>query len=125
MKKLFSLILFCMVLGMTSSCTSGKYAAVDSLRNLTYELEDNSYYYDYRDWDRAKNKYNRINDRISRYQYTPSERTEIGELQGKCMGYFAKGTVNSITDGITGVINQVKGAIKGAKDAWNNNNRGR
>lgn len=114
-----------MVLGMTSSCTSGKYAAVDSLRNLSYELEDNSYYYDYRDWDRAKSKYNRINDRISCYQYTPSERTEIGELQGKCMGYFAKGTVSTITDGITGVINQVKGAVKGVKDAWNNKNRGR
>ena len=125
MKKIFSLILFCMALGMTSSCTSGKYAAVDSLRNLAYELEDNSSYYDYRDWDRAKSKYNRITDRISRYQYTPSERTEIGELQGRCMGYFAKGTVNSITDGITGVINQVKGAVKGVQDAWNNRDRRR
>jgi hypothetical protein len=41
------------------------------------------------------------------------------------MGYFAKGTVSTITDGITGVINQVKGAVKGVKDAWNNKNRGR
>ena len=113
MKRTLKIIALFLVVCMFMTACGGKSGA------------DNSYYYDYRDWDRAKNKYNRINDRISRYQYTPSERTEIGELQGKCMGYFAKGTVNSITDGITGVINQVKGAIKGAKDAWNNNNRGR
>ena len=116
MKKLLFL-LFAAVMTL-SSCTSGKYAAVNSLRSLADEIGNNYTYYDAQDWAKAKVKYENINDKISRYEYNSEEKSEIGQLQGTCMGYFAKGTVNSVVDKVTGVVNQAVGIVKGVKEAF-------
>lgn len=100
-----------------SSCTSPRYTAVNRLRNLSEDLAYNYSYYDAQDWAKAKQKYEKINDKISQYRYTPEERSEIGQLQGNIMGYFAKGAVEGVVDKVTGVINQATGIVKGVKDA--------
>ena len=116
MKKLL-FILFAAAMTLTS-CTSPRYTAVNNLRNLSDDLAHNYSYYDAQDWAKAKAKYERINDKIGQYRYTPEERAEIGELQGTCMGYFAKGAVEGVVDRVTGVINQATGIVKGVKDAF-------
>lgn len=119
MKKLLSLILLGVLL-MCTSCISGKYSAVNQLRNLSDDMVANYSYYDYQDWAKAKAKYERINDRISQYRYTADEKSEIGQLQGTCMGIFAKGAVEGVVDRVTGVVNQVTGIVKGVKEAIGN-----
>lgn len=98
-----------------TSCST-KYTAVNHLRSFTNELEMNSKYYELRDWQRAKVKYERINDQLTRHQfdYTSEEKSEIGELQGRCAGYLAK----SALDKAKGVVNQVTGIINGVKEAF-------
>lgn len=99
------------------SCTSPRYTAVNQLRNLSEDLAKNYSYYDAQDWAKAKQKYEKISDKMKQYDYTPEERAEIGELQGTVVAYFAKGAVEGVIDKVTGVINQATGIVKGVKGA--------
>ena len=122
MKKL-AILFFAGALTLTS-CTSSKYAAVNSLRNFTTELgtmANNSSSYNQTDWAKARAKYQNINDKISKYEYTSDERSEIGELQGRCVGYLAKGTANTVVDKVKGAVNQVTGIIEGVKQVLKGN----
>ncbi|MDO4214312.1 MAG: hypothetical protein Q4D12_00145 [Bacteroidales bacterium] len=114
MKKLFSLLLVVVACTLTSCNT--KYTAVNHLRSFTNELEMNSKYYELQDWQRAKVKYERINDQLNKHQfdYTSEEKSEIGELQGRCAGYLAKSAV----DKAKGFVNQVKGIVNGVKEVF-------
>jgi hypothetical protein len=47
------------------------------------------------------------------FDYTPEQKKRIGELEGKCAGYMAKGAKEGIFDKIKGFGNEINGVIQG------------
>lgn len=113
--KLFiavSLIGMCVLL---SSCSTKRHA-ISQLEKFSYELRDNSAYYNYQDWQLAADQFLRIRQNISRYDYTVEERRYIGELEGNCAGYMADGLktkVNSIGAELKGILEGIVRSVTG------------
>ena len=70
-------------------------------------------FYKISDWKKAAYQFQKIRKDISKHDYTPAQRKQIGELEGKCAGYFAAGVKNNITNGIMSIGNEVRGVIEG------------
>lgn len=101
----FSLVLF-------ASCTT-KQGAINNLRSFSYELRDHSQYYDVNDWDKAINKFVKLRDEISKHEYTADERRTIGQLEGECASYMAKGAKDGIINRVSTYTNELQGILEG------------
>ena len=116
MKKFFSIVaLACML----ASCHTGKDAALADLRSLTAQIEQNATVYDYNDWMRVKKRFEKVDNRLMRYDYTADESHEIGELKGRSLGYIAKGVVTKAGDKIIDAASQIKGILDGIQKVLN------
>lgn len=113
MKKHLFIILSALAL-LVSSC-SYRTSAITDLRALTNDIRTYGAEYTIRDWQRVKHEYDKIQDRLSRYDYTAAEREEIGELKGQCVKYFAKGIVTNAAGQIIGISSEIKGILEGLK----------
>ncbi len=111
-KKLFLAILAGILL---SSCHTGKEAALQDLRNLTAEIETNATSYNFNQWLKEQKKYEKIDKRLAKYDYSQAESHEIGELKGECLGYFAKGVLGKASNKIIDAANQIQGIIDGVQ----------
>ena len=103
---------------MTSSCAT-KERAINQLESFSYELRDNSAQYSVREWEKAGKKFVKIRKRIAKHEldYTPAEKAEIGELEGKCAGYMANGIHQGVFDKAQAFGNELKGIIQGILNA--------
>jgi len=100
---------------LLSSCSTKRHA-ISQLEKFSYELRDNSAYYNYQDWQLAADQFLRIRQNISRYDYTVEERRYIGELEGNCAGYMADGLktkVNSIGAELKGILEGIVRSVTG------------
>lgn len=113
MKK-FILIPLAALAMLVSSC-SPKTSAISDLRSLTKDISNYGSEYTLNDWRKIKNEYDQITDRMKRYDYTPAQREEIGELKGQCVKYFAKGLVTNAAGQIIGISSEIKGILEGLK----------
>lgn len=113
MKKI-TLILISALTLLLSSCSTRTSALAD-LRSLTNDIRTYGAEYTLSDWKKVKHEYDKIQDRLLRYDYTPSERQEIGDLKGQCVKYFAKGIVTNAAGQIIGVSSEIKGILEGLK----------
>jgi hypothetical protein len=113
MKLSYKLLLFAFVLVLTTSSCQTKQHAINQLESLSNDLRDNSEFYKISDWKKAAYQFQKIRKDISKHDYTPAQRKQIGELEGKCAGYFAAGVKNNITNGIMSIGNEVRGVIEG------------
>ena len=119
MKKVkFLLVCGAFALMMTSCST--KQRAINQLESFSYELRDNSRYYDLQDWEKAGKKFVDLTKTVKKYQmdYTPEELARIGKLEGECAGYMARGAKDNFTDRLNGFINELKGILQGVTDAF-------
>ncbi len=107
-----SLMMVLMSLLSMSSCQT-KQSALSQLENFSYELRDNSEYYNLADWKKAANQFQKIRNNINKHDYTSAERKQIGQLEGKCAGYFVTGVKNKVTNGLLGIGSEIKGVIEG------------
>lgn len=109
------LILFAMML---SSCST-KMHAVNKLERFSYELRDHSASYTPREWEDAALRFVEIRKAISKHEldYTPEQKARIGQLEGQCAGYMAKGMKQGVFDKVKGVANEIKGILKGILNA--------
>ena len=109
------LILFAMML---SSCST-KMHAVNKLERFSYELRDHSASYTPREWEDAAVRFVEIRKEISKHEldYTPEQKARIGQLEGQCAGYMAKGMKQGVFDKVKGVANEIKGILKGILNA--------
>lgn len=114
MKRYLLIICALMILALTSCNTQQR--AINQMRSLAYEIENNGEYYDAQDWHNAYQDYQRINDRIDNRKLNSEQRAEVGELKGRCLSKFAKCTVKSIVSSVTGIISEGAGIIKGIID---------
>jgi outer membrane protein assembly factor BamD (BamD/ComL family) len=110
------LILSLIICFSLASC-SQRQSAINDLRNLTERLEKRSQNFSEEDWQKATDDYSKINDKISKNNYSDKEMQEIGELRGKCSYYFAKGYVNGIQKKVNEATNAINGAVKGFEEA--------
>lgn len=90
-------------------------SALSDLRSLTSDIRTYGAEYTVNDWRKVKNEYDNIQDRLQRYDYTPAQREEIGELKGQCVKYFAKGVVTNAAGQIIGISSEIKGILQGLK----------
>ena len=102
-----------MAMALTSCAT--KESAVNQLESFSYELRDNSRYYDMRDWEKAGEKFVKITKTIKKHErdYTPAEKKRIGELEGECAGYMARGAMENDTDRMRNIYNEIRGIMEG------------
>lgn len=107
-----SLMMVLMSLLSLSSCQT-KQSALSQLENFSYELRDNSEYYNLDDWKKAANQFQKIRNNINKHDYTSAERKQIGQLEGKCAGYFVTGVKNKVTNGLLGIGSAINGVIEG------------
>lgn len=116
MKKL----IICGVLALMLASCATKQSAMNQLENFSYELRDNSRYYDLQDWEKAGKKFVKITKRVKKYEfdYTPAEKAKIGQLEGECAGYMARGAKDNVTDRLRGFFNELKGILEGVTDAF-------
>ncbi|MBR3473417.1 MAG: hypothetical protein IKH22_12675 [Prevotella sp.] len=96
------------------SCST-KMSAINQLEDLSTELRDHSRYYTARDWEWAGDRFMKIRKKISEHEfdYTPEQKRRIGQLEGECAGYMAKGVKEGIFDKIKGIGNEINGIIQG------------
>lgn len=99
------------------SCTTGKQAALNEMRDFTAELEENATTYNFRDWQKEQRKFYKIDKKLQRHDYTAEEQHEIGEMKGVCLGYFAKGVLGKASNKIVQVRNQLQGIVDGIQKA--------
>ena len=103
-----------------SSC-SNKMMPVNTLRRLSTNMEVKGDMYTLKDWNKAKDKYVKANQRIMKHrsEYTAEELAEIAVLQGKCITGFGKGvtqstarSVGAVTTGVKSVVDEIKELIE-------------
>jgi hypothetical protein len=101
------------------SCST-KMSAINQLEDLSTELRDLSRYYTARDWEWAGDRFMKIRKKISEHEfdYTPEQKRRIGQLEGECAGYMARGAKDNVTDRLRGFINELKGILQGVTDAF-------
>lgn len=102
-----------------SSC-SNKMMPVNTLRRLSTNMEVKGDMYTLKDWNKAKDKYVKANQKILKHrsEYTAEELAEIAVLQGKCITGFGKGvtqstarSVGAVTSGVKSVVDEIKELI--------------
>ena len=121
MRKQLLTVVALVLMGMTTLFTScsTKMHAVNQLERFSYELRDHSANYSVREWEEAAERFVEIRKEISKHEldYTPEQKARIGELEGKCAGYMAKGMKQGFFEKVTGVAREIKGILKGLLNA--------
>ena len=110
--KMAAIVWLLMSVMFLNSCQT-KQSAVNQLEKFSYELRDNSEYYNLEDWKKAAYDFQKIRKNLDKHDYSPAERKQIGELEGKCAGYFASGVKKKVTNGLLGIGSEIKGMIEG------------
>ena len=113
--RFWSLVAMAFVVVIATSSCATKEHAINQLENFSYELRDNSAQYSVKEWEKAGKKFVKIRKRIAKHEldYTPAEKAEIGELEGKCAGYMANGMRQGVFDKAQAFGNELKGIIQG------------
>lgn len=105
---------------LTLSSCSNKMMPVNTLRRLSTNMEVKGDMYTLKDWNKAKDKYVKANEKILKHrsEYTAEELAEIAVLQGKCITGFGKGvtqstarSVGAVTSGVKSVVDEIKELI--------------
>ena len=111
MKKL----LVCGALALMLASCSTKQQAISQLESFSYELRDNSANYNAQEWQRAGEKFVKIRKKISKHEfdYTPEEKTRIGELEGQCARYMATGAKDGLLNKVKGLAGELEGLLRG------------
>ena len=114
MKKVKILFSVMALMLLVTSCTT-KQGVINQLEDFSYELRDNSRYYDVKDWEKAGNKFIKLRKKIHKYEfdYTPEEKSQIGKLEGQCATYMAKGVKDGMFDKLKSVAGEIEGVLKG------------
>jgi len=118
-KKILMGLLLTMLLALTSC--DPKMMPVNQLRNLSENTELKGDTYSLKDWNKAKNKYVKINKKLLKHrsEYSAEELMEISQLETQCITGFGKGIASSsarsvagMGAGVMGVIEEIKALIE-------------
>lgn len=104
---------------MMASCAT-RQKAIGDLRALTNDIELNSSRYSLKDWKNAAVDYAKINKKLTKHvgEYSQEERTEIAELNAKCVTKFTTGAVEQTTSRVETAVSVIKEIIDGVKSSF-------
>ncbi|MDD7318288.1 MAG: hypothetical protein SOZ80_02875 [Prevotella sp.] len=103
---MFAVMLLC------SSCST-KQRAINDLRKFSYELRDNSAYYDIEDWKAAVNRFADLRENVNKHEYTADEYRTIGQLEGECATYMVKGAKEGLINRVGKYAGELEGILEG------------
>lgn len=105
------------VLSVTLLSCATKKRALNELRNLSTEIENNSTSYDLTEWREVAEKFIQINKKIkdNKSKYSADERNEIEDLRGRCIGLFVTNIISGAKDKVSGTIKGVEGLLQGIR----------
>lgn len=113
---------FCTILGvmamvvMMQSCAT-KEKALSQLRELSSEIQYNGVDYTVNDWQNVAEKYWKLNKKVAKYKLTAEESREVGELNGKCLGYFVSGVGANVLGRVGNAAKGISGLLEGLKES--------
>lgn len=96
---------------LTFTSCSTKMSAIRQMEDLSTDLRDNSAYYNANDWKEAGEKFIAIRKKMSKYDYTPAERRQIGELEGQCAKYMVTGLKDGVLNTVSGIASEINGIL--------------
>ena len=106
-------LIICGVMGLMLMSCSTKQSAITRLEDFSYELRDHSRYYDANDWEKAGKKFVKIRKQIHKYEldYTAEEKARIGNLEGQCATYMARGAKDGFFDKLKNIGSEINGIL--------------
>lgn len=94
------------------SCNHAE-SAVDDLKELIEDIEQNSDNYTKDEWDEKILLYSQMEEELLKYKYTDEELKEIGRLKGKYLGLLTKSNIDDLNEKINDFSKKVEGGIEG------------
>lgn len=118
MKKILAITMNLMLcIAMLCSCAA-KTSAISDLRSFAKEIDKNGATYTVTEWKAAAVEYEKIDNRLKKYDYTTEQQEEIARLKGQCVGSFARNVATNASNKVQGAAAAVKGFIEGIKEAF-------
>ena len=112
MKKYLKIFLLALVVIATTSSCSTEYRTLSRMNKLTNRVEKYGEYYTADDWRDALDTYKQIAQDTKQCNFTPKEREQMGEMEGRCIASFTRWA----GDKVAGIFTHGKGLIKGFLD---------
>lgn len=106
--KVTRIIHIIILLLLLCSCNREE-STLSDYRSLVNELKTNSSNYDEEDWKNAIAKFEKIEKKAEKCDFSPKERKEINKLRGQCAAYMLKAITKQATT-------QIKDAMEGISD---------
>lgn len=104
------------MVAMMQSCAT-KEKALSQLRDLSSEIQYNGVNYTVNDWQNVAEKYWKLNKKVAKYKLTAEESREVGELNGKCLGYFVSGVGANVLGRVGNAAKGINGLLEGLKES--------
>lgn len=93
------------------SC-SPKEGAMDDLKDFAKELSEDGADYTAEEWEKAADKFAKIEEELNKYDYTDEELKEIGRQKAKCGRAFMEYAAKSAAKQIHSYTKQIEGAAE-------------
>ena len=77
------------------------------------EVEDKYDEFTDEDWENIASEYEKIEEELSKYDYTDEELKEIGKMKGKVLAKMAKSAVKDFSKQIEDWSKQIEGGLEG------------
>lgn len=104
------------MVAMMQSCAT-KEKALSQLRDLSSEIQYNGVNYTVGEWQNVAEKYWKLNKKVAKYKLTAEESREVGELNGKCLGYFVSGVGANVLGRVGNAAKGINGLLEGLKES--------
>ena len=95
-----------------SSCETSK-TPIDHLSSLVEQVEDKYDEFTEDDWEKILSEYEKIEEDLSKYEYTDDELKEIGKLKGRIYAKMTKNALKDFSKQIEDLGKQIEGGVEG------------
>lgn len=95
-----------------SSCETSK-TPIGELSSLVERVEDKYDEFTEDDWDKIASEYERIEEKMSKYEFTDEELKEIGKLKGRIYAKMTKNAVKDFSKQLEYLGKQIEGGVEG------------
>ncbi|MCQ2219152.1 MAG: hypothetical protein MJZ33_11865 [Paludibacteraceae bacterium] len=110
--RIVSILLFSLFL---ASCETNQ-STIDELSSLKEEIETEGDEFDAQDWENFTNRYEALNEKMSKRKYTAEEKREIRKLRGKIAAQMTKKSFNGLKKQLEDLPNMIDDLTQSATD---------
>lgn len=110
--RIVSILFFSLFL---ASCETNQ-STINELSSLKEELETEGDEFDAQDWENFANRYEALNEKMSKRTYTAEEKKEIRKLRGKIAAQMTKKSINGFKKQLEDLPNLIEEMTESATD---------